>query len=480
VYDPLLVAFRPEIDVTRTALLWPQPDHDPRVIVNLRLAESDGTVIGFRSGRVRGASGSFGPALQPLAIGETKTFESYPVGFGDPAGAAVTIVPGRNYSLNVEILDADIAQSFFSTTPCTATGPADCAAHPEADPVHCYAPEVRLHPLETLMPIGTNEFVLNSKLKSVHDQGCVDDTMAEEHQIDLGLLPSGGYTSSANAPDNDGQGFLDWGRLRCSDTSPRFTTAQMTRPGSGDGGSGTPAAKRPEGLAKSEGFTLDLADSARGGTTPTEDNPVPVTYTFHREPGSTYITYWLFYAFNEPGTLDHVAGITPVPDGFPRIIDWGNFDRHEGDWERVVVHLDPLTNRATRIGYFQHGCNPEDVPISDVEITDTGHPIVYSAWGSHASYPHAGMTARPCPEEGGEGALPAMDWHSDLGSGVRWHTWDELQEDVDQPWFGYRGGWGQYGTTFNLRGWINVPDGDTNQVTAPGPLGPPEKVGDRP
>jgi hypothetical protein len=63
---------------------------------------------------------------------------------------------------------------------------------------------------------------------------------------------------------------------------------------------------------------------------------------------------------------------------------------------------------------------------------EPSHPIVYSANGSHASYPTVG-------------AFDVDNWPADdyTGKGLTWRTWEHLIYVVTEPWFGYGGGWGE-------------------------------------
>ncbi|MBJ7470943.1 MAG: hypothetical protein JHD16_06550 [Solirubrobacteraceae bacterium] len=90
--------------------------------------------------------------------------------------------------------------------------------------------------------------------------------------------------------------------------------------------------------------------------------------------GSTAVTYWFFFADNHA-------------------VSWlfRNFlMSHEGDWERIVVRLDDRGQPA-HVAYHAHGgyrtLQWDDVPRVDDHPT---RPVVFSARGSHASYPTGG------------------------------------------------------------------------------------------
>ena len=102
----------------------------------------------------------------------------------------------------------------------------------------------------------------------------------------------------------------------------------------------------------------------------------------------TYLQYWFFYVYN----------------------NWEN--EHESDWEMITVELDK-DMIPQRVGYSQHTKVPsiwkggEVVPWEKVE--ENGHPVVYVAKGSHASYPTSGSTNVPYPL--GDKVFWGIDWH---------------------------------------------------------------------
>lgn len=136
------------------------------------------------------------------------------------------------------------------------------------------------------------------------------------------------------------------------------------------------AARRADGLAKNEGFFLDLKDSWHDGDARVGSTVVaPVSYVFK---SGHYVTYYFMYGFNKPS----LSGLPDVAD------------KHEGEWERITVRLD-ANNRATAVWYFQHFCDAE--PYTWNQMTSKGyldgtHPIVYSANGSRASYPRSDIS----------------------------------------------------------------------------------------
>ncbi len=105
---------------------------------------------------------------------------------------------------------------------------------------------------------------------------------------------------------------------------------------------------------------LDLPDSFR----PRGSTSAPVDFSVVQRDGKTYLMYRVWYSYNDKG-----------------------MDDHEGDLELFGVELGPDGKPAAAL-YYGHG-TPHRVPWDQVP-TDHGHPVSYSASGSHASYPAPG------------------------------------------------------------------------------------------
>ncbi len=163
------------------------------------------------------------------------------------------------------------------------------------------------------------------------------------------------------------------------------------------------------------GFYLEFADDKRAGVRPGPTTPVPVYYHYANDgpgPGRDFITYWFFYPYNDGPSQ-------------------GN---HEGDWERVVVILDPY-GTATGIKLFRHNCDVTLTWSQISKVPNSNHPIVFSASGSHGNYGTAGLHETPC-------GVPFDDRTS---SGPAWKTWNWLADVQRQPWYGFGGAWGTVG-----------------------------------
>jgi hypothetical protein len=177
--------------------------------------------------------------------------------------------------------------------------------------------------------------------------------------------------------------------------------------------------------------------------------------------GSTFIQYYFFYGTN--GCQGFRAGTgTPFTPG-QRTFDWCDFGYHEADWEHITVRLTPDRNAIERIHYATHGWHgrwygPEEIG------TENGHPIVFSALNSHASYPsdrapYDFFVAEPLPislpvilRSLVTGDIVGKDVKLDtyerqpFSDYVRWPTWERLvvMDDQHAPdWWWYWGAWGE-------------------------------------
>lgn len=247
--------------------------------------------------------------------------------------------------------------------------------------VERYAPIVYLHPHEEYLPADPRTFVASSRLVWAHDESCRDHTVAEP--VDAHLLGEGRYFHRHS------QRRL----LHCRHQGPVLNSLASVRPRTRESGD--------------EGFFLDLQRGSERAGLGTEA-PVLFHYVPHR-----YVTYWFFYAYNDGGIFDH-----------------------DGDWENVTVHLD-AEDEPSEVAYYAHGIAHV---YSWAELGREGtHPVVFSARGSHASYPAAGLHL----------AIPKLD---QAAAGPRWETALHLRNVLREPWWGYGGGWGQVGETASTTG----------------------------
>ena len=148
------------------------------------------------------------------------------------------------------------------------------------------------------------------------------------------------------------------------------------------------------------------------------------------------VQYWFNYAYN-----DH------------------SINQHEGDWEMVEVILNGTTEIPISAAYSQH-FGGEVATWVDVEKTNSTHPNVYVARGSHANYfrPYQGKVGLENDEVANDGfILPYND------AAVHFELLGELgsgNHSASQNWLEYGGRWGN---------WTNLADA---AIGFAGPYGP--------
>jgi hypothetical protein len=145
--------------------------------------------------------------------------------------------------------------------------------------------------------------------------------------------------------------------------------------------------------------------------------------------GGEWLQYWLFYEGQ-----DQDRGLLRT-------------GRHEGDWELAQYRVDDA-GRPLEAVYAQHR-GGERCGWDTVETRD-GHPVVYPAHGSHASYFRAGTRDRFWPDPNDEAD----------GRGIATAP-VVVEVTADSPrWMTYRGHWGNA----RARSWI-----PGEQDSPPGP-----------
>ena len=272
-----------------------------------------------------------------------------------------------------------------------------------------HAPRVWLHPAERFGPLDPSVFVGASLLgwrlrrgaARVERRGRV---AAIRLGVRCGQAPGGCY-------QHDG-----------------YLSRELTRPF-------TKKRARPESLNLHRGFFLDVEDGERRGQA--GRNPEsPVFFEFRRTPDELLVTYWFYYGYSRPHVVPGLRGGDLIRDRLS----------HEGDWENVDVALSPDASTPVALYLYGHG-TPSRVRWGQVQPGPSGHPLVYSARDSHASY------ARPGPVEVCNPLGCALDVSA---QGFSWDTWTALRPVKAEPWYGFGGAWGAAG-----------PVGDRT-----GPLGP--------
>jgi hypothetical protein len=118
--------------------------------------------------------------------------------------------------------------------------------------------------------------------------------------------------------------------------------------------------------------------------------------------GRLWLQYWLWYFYNDY-SLALGAGL------------------HEGDWEMIQLRMH---DDEPDVAVFAQHTHAEKRPWSAVE-TDDGHPVVYVARGSHASYFEAGFHSTEAWYDLADGKRPAPELALELleADGPGWAVW---------------------------------------------------------
>ena len=183
-------------------------------------------------------------------------------------------------------------------------------------------------------------------------------------------------------------------------------------------------------------------DNSHSGSTDSVNNWKVYVHSYPSNTGVN-IEYWYFFPYNDN-------------------VSWSN---HEGDWEHILIKLD-CNNIITQIIYYQHG-EPSSVNRSNIEWfenTTGGHPLVWIADGSHASYPHNDNACNSNWKEGSDTSCETVNRY-------RWFTWSGGKGSRE----GYQGfGLVQLGETdrhLNGQIWIRYAGrwGEIGEVNIPGP-----------
>jgi hypothetical protein len=101
--------------------------------------------------------------------------------------------------------------------------------------------------------------------------------------------------------------------------------------------------------------------------------------------GKRWLEYWYWYYYN------------------PK--DFAGVGKHEGDWETVIVGLDP-NNRPEEVIFSQHD-GAANCYIGEVEQAEEGGPVVYVGLDSHAGYEKPGVFWATGEDDWADGAGPS-------------------------------------------------------------------------
>ncbi len=144
--------------------------------------------------------------------------------------------------------------------------------------------------------------------------------------------------------------------------------------------------------------------------------------------GRKAFVYWFFFPYNR--WTNPVKGLG------------GN---HEGDWERITVVTDQA-GQPDGVVFSQHltKCRMDWAKVAGKD----GHPVAYSAVGTHGSYPIGDAKYRM--DDPTLGKVRALDDKTST-KGETWQTWNTLKEVQQEPWWGYAGGWGEVGAPIEFK-----------------------------
>lgn len=270
----------------------------------------------------------------------------------------------------------------------------------EEDAARRFAPVVRLHPNEVYAPANVHWYL--SRVRMRHHR-----SVLRWCSLLFFICP----------PVRLDAQLLDLGQVNAASLLAQRSGGQTSGVGS----------KRTDFFLEIDGSEQSQNETRRGSL----ESAVVYAHIRQAPSGSAKfdIQFWFFYPFN--------GSIVTAPVYRPQ---------HEGDWEHITVRVSPDFQVADSVFFAAHSGSDAWLPASAVSW-DGSHPIVYSALGSHASYPTAGTQSRP------PWVLMPDDHTSD--GGHVWHTWQRVSVvgSFDNPtpgneWIRYTGRWGQMGVAF--------------------------------
>ncbi|CAH1232357.1 hypothetical protein PAECIP111891_06999 [Paenibacillus allorhizoplanae] len=276
-----------------------------------------------------------------------------------------------------------------------------------------FAPKMYLHVNEVNKPSSVDWYLQRVTMRFHHDGGCSDDQI-----LALGSVTQANMFTQSHSTKN----FL------CSHNSDNIMSNQA------------------RDTYHDEGFFLQPPDDAThlGATNSSNWKVYAHVLKSTTISGGYDIQYWFFSPYNDSPS---VAGVDL---------------NHESDWEHITVTLDSEMNFQSTY-YAAH--DNEGLPYTAAQmdfadssgviatssqelLNDYTHPVVYSALGTHASYPTAGTHTRTSP-------LPA----DVTSTGTAWNTKNsvinvgELSYPLNsQTFIKYAGLWGEIGATTESTG----------------------------
>jgi hypothetical protein len=206
----------------------------------------------------------------------------------------------------------------------------------------------------------------------------------------------------------------------------------------------------------------------------------------------TEIQFWFFYPFNGPGRVEACSSSSCCTDNY---LQQGG--RHYGDWEHVSLLIVNTTRELITVYMSRHSSGQwfrrcGDVWGSGLQFSDT-HPIIYSAYYSHAHYPTAGRHTyeRVWSFDWGLGTasadlfdltFPGLSFQTSRPGNYRVISSALPGYQVTEPeWLEFGGRWGQYERLSDKVNWdfcglgIDIPVYTYKEIGS-GPSGPGMKA----
>jgi hypothetical protein len=201
-------------------------------------------------------------------------------------------------------------------------------------------------------------------------------------------------------------------------------------------------------------FWMELPEAHRGGNL--QGAKAYVHAVRLKDLGMTDLQFWLFRAYNGPGTIKASMSIDPIGgvcsgDAVPGNVQ--PLGEHTGDWEGIFLRFDDATGEIVETYLSAHGAYPR-TPAENLTFEGT-HPVFYASLNGHASYTgigdnaHAAFAVCESPFYFNVSLLNLTGRGSNF---VTYRAYDFVGLDealLDAPWMVFPGTWGP-GLPFNL------------------------------
>ncbi|HTD87919.1 MAG TPA: Vps62-related protein, partial [Candidatus Binatia bacterium] len=201
-------------------------------------------------------------------------------------------------------------------------------------------------------------------------------------------------------------------------------------------------------------FWLELPEAYRHGNFESAKSYVHAVRL--KDMGMTDLQFWLFRAYNGPGTVKADASIDPIGGVCSGEADAGNvhpLGEHTGDWEAVYLRFDDATGGLVLAFTSQHGSEPVAHPD---QLTFEGtHPVFYASLNGHANYIAIGDNTDVAFSACESPFYVAVSTVNRTGHGTQYPIYRAYDfvaldnADLNAPWVNFPGRWGP-AAPFNL------------------------------